>query len=153
MTSFHRMPKLTVFGCIAAIAACGGASSPALVVAPIAPAASASSSPSAASTVSVDRADLRSSIAYAIRLLETQRCRELLVEFVAPQDRPRFEQDGGFEKILPEFEKDKAPELLEVLRKLKSIEPRMEGERAIFDLSGGSAITWVRDGGRWYILN
>jgi hypothetical protein len=115
------------------------------------PAASAPPSVIAPRDESTADGDLSASLEIAIRMLENKQYRAFLERFVAPKDRPKLLRDGGIDKLLPEFESDKAARLLEMLRALRGRTPRREGARAVFD--GDQRIVWIREGGRWFIEN
>jgi hypothetical protein len=153
------------------IAGCGTSleSAPPVVIAPVAasatspvaitpPAASAPIpiTPSAKRTSrrsDAEARDLGASIQVAILMLEAKEHRAFLLEFVAPEDVPHFEKDGGIDGILPGFIREKADALLVILRKMQSVTPTREGRRATFELPGEKDLTWIEDAGRWYLKN
>ena len=108
---------------------------------------------SSSATTQVSPVDaLHAAIESAIAMLEKKSYREFLERFVAPADRKKLFADGGIEKILPDFARDKAQPLLEMLRSIRDGKPRMEGADAVFDTKD-KEMHWVLDGGEWYIRN
>jgi hypothetical protein len=88
-------------------------------------------------------------------MLERQQYRAFLEEFVAPEDRPRFDREGGLDKIAVEFAKGKAQRLLAMLRAVQHKAPRREDNRAIYegDEDSPKDLVWVLENGAWYIKN
>lgn len=149
---------------VAVVGACRHADAPpnatraasASATSPSAPASSAPIASGSASVISPDDdptrgADLDATIEVAIRMLEAKQYRAFLERFIAPRDRPKLLRDGGVDKLLPEFEAEKAERVLALLKGLRGRPPRREGARAIFE--GDKRIVWVQEGGRWYIEN
>jgi hypothetical protein len=96
--------------------------------------------------------DLGATIDLAISMLENESYREFLDRFIAPMDRPKVLKEGGIEKLLPSFAKDKAQELLAMLRAIRGTKPRMSGDEAVFGTQDKD-MHWVLDHGKWYIRN
>jgi len=107
---------------------------------------------------------LRGTIQKAIRLIEKKDLIRLLLEIPHPDITKEFDdQPGGAEKAAVEFYvSDKPKALLDVLKKLKDIEPRMNvgGTQAVYELPPDLAaiayedeIVFVKVDGKWYITD
>jgi hypothetical protein len=105
--------------------------------------------------VNPETAKIRARIDSAIVMLEAGSYREFLQEFVDPE----FVEHKGVDAIMEEFEKEKADELLEVLKEIRTAKPTYSkhGTIAAFKVPEhhhvAGPLRFVRVDRVWYIQN
>jgi hypothetical protein len=106
------------------------------------------------------RGDLDKLVPEAIRLLEAKDYATLLETLVPPEDFKRITAETPLAEFAKEFGKEKAAQLLDVLKTLKDKKPKLseDGKTATFDLPENpvfpkNKIVFSKVEGRWFINN
>ena len=106
------------------------------------------------------RQDLAKLVPEIVRLLEAKEYATVLEALVPPADFKKFTAETPIAEFAKEFGKEKAGQLLEVLKSLKDKKPKLseDGNTATFDLPENpvfpkKAIDFTKVEGRWFINN
>ena len=106
------------------------------------------------------RQDLAKLVPEIIRLLEAKEYATVLEALVPPADFKKITAETPLAEFAKEFGKEKAGQLLEVLKSLKDKKPKLseDGKTATFDLPENpvfpkKAIDFTKVEGRWFINN
>jgi len=103
------------------------------------------------------RAQLKTAIPEAIRLLEAREYTTFLKTFVAPDDLKKITKDEPLDELAMFFAEKKAPQLLKALKSIEDAKPMFDdsGTKAMYQLGEEIAkkktITWVKVDNYWYI--
>lgn len=106
------------------------------------------------------RQDLAKLVPEIVRLLEAKEYAAVLDALVPPADFKKITAETPIAEFAKEFGKEKAGQLLEVLKSLTDKKPKLsdDGNTATFDLPENlafpkKAITFTKIEGRWFIQN
>jgi hypothetical protein len=105
------------------------------------------------------REELETAIPEAIRLLEAKEYETFLKTFIPPDDFKSVTKQVSLEEFAKRFGKDKAADLLRVLKAIKGTKPTLDpdGTKAPFKhgIKGApkDSITFVKMDGLWYLQN
>ena len=106
------------------------------------------------------RGNLDKLVPETVRLLEAKDYATVLETLVPPADFKKITADAPLAEFAKEFGKEKAAQLLEVLKSLKDKKPKLseDGNTATFALPENpvfpkNAIVFTKIEGRWYINN
>jgi len=106
------------------------------------------------------REKLDTAIPEAIRLLEAKEYETFLEKFVPPDLFKKITKETTLKEFATRFGKDKAADLLRVLKSIKDQKPTLDskGTKATFklkneDKKGKDSISFVKVGKFWYIQN
>ena len=105
------------------------------------------------------REKLETAIPEAIRLLEKKEHVELLKKFVSPEELKNITKSQTIEELAEGFGGKKAEEVLQALKQLKDVKPKLsdDDKKAVYTLKEAvgskETITFIKVEKYWYIKN
>lgn len=106
------------------------------------------------------RTELRSTIEFALELLDEEKHQEYIEKLAFPADLKTALKSRELDDLVASFSKDKSKVTLAVLKKIKSIEPKLNEAGTVAEFPVDTKYFFARDkivfekaDGLWYIRN